>query len=107
MKKIIMIIFYIFGNQLKEIFAFNYKIIIINLFFKIFSLYNEFKYIYVYCIMLNKGHACSNGNLADPQTFWFGVRLSSTQKKGIFEASEYLYRIGLCTTLYFGVLIHI
>ena len=28
--------FYIFGNQLKENFAFNYKIIIINLFFKIF-----------------------------------------------------------------------
>ena len=50
--------------------------------------------------MLNKGHACSNGNLADPQTFWFGVRLSSTQKKGIFEAFEYLYRIVLCTTLY-------
>ena len=28
--------FYIFGNQLKENFVFNYKIIIINLFFKIF-----------------------------------------------------------------------
>ena len=28
--------FYIFGNQLKEIFVFNYKIIIINLLSKIF-----------------------------------------------------------------------
>ena len=28
--------FYIFGNQLNEIFSFNYKIIIINLFFKTF-----------------------------------------------------------------------
>ena len=28
--------FYIFGNQLKENFTFNYKIIIINLLFKIF-----------------------------------------------------------------------
>ena len=37
MKKIIMIFFfYIFGNKLKEIFVFNYKIIIINLFSKIF-----------------------------------------------------------------------
>ena len=37
MKKIIK--FYIFGNQLKENFAFNYKIIIINLLFKIFFQY--------------------------------------------------------------------
>ena len=41
--------FYIFGNQLKENFAFNYKRIIIYLLFKIFflifSLYNEFNYI--------------------------------------------------------------
>ena len=35
MKKVIMIIFIFFGNQLNENFLFNNKIIIINLFIKI------------------------------------------------------------------------
>ena len=46
MKKIITIILIFFGIQLDEIFLFNYKIIIINLFIKIFFKH-FFLYIYI------------------------------------------------------------
>ena len=57
MKKITMIIFIFLVLKMDEIFSFNYRIIIINLFFKIFFLnyvcmMNFCIYIYIYLVQL-------------------------------------------------------
>ena len=70
--------FYIFGNKLKEIFVFNYKIIIINLLSKIFflrfSLLDGFEYIFL-VQYYNKEQACPDG-MRNWTPFSFGVQSS-------------------------------
>ena len=76
--------FYIFGNKLKEIFVFNYKIIIINFLLR-FSLLDSFEYIFLVQYFI-KEQAWSQ----ELSTFLIGFESSRRHKKEAFFIFESL-----------------